>query len=169
MEKRIIVSILLIGTLMSGGIAVAKPYNAGHGNFKNNKGQAMMTEDQHQQRIENRLQRMDVVLDLNDKQEDKIKTLFSNQWQERQSMHKEMREGREERRTAMRSGDLDETAIRNSLAKRAKLQADQIVKRAQMKKELYAVLTTEQQEKAEKIWETRDNDGRGRHAKGLKF
>ncbi|NOQ42233.1 MAG: hypothetical protein GQ563_07010, partial [Desulfuromusa sp.] len=58
---------------------------------------------------------------------------------------------------------------------RANFQADRIVERAQLKKELYAILTPEQQEKAEKIWETRGNDhnGRnghnGRHAGGFDF
>ena len=172
MKKRIIVSTVLIGTLMTGGIAMAKPYGSNYGNH-NSRGQGTMTEEQHQQYVENRLERMDIILDLSDNQEKKIKALSSTQWQERQPMREEMRNGRDERRNTMQSGD--ETAIRSNLTKRANFQADRIVERAQLKKELYAILTPEQQEKAEKIWETRGNDrnGRnghnGRHAGGFGF
>ena len=168
MKKRIIVSTVLIGTLMTGGIAMAKPYGSNYGNH-NSKGQGMMTEEQHQQRVENRLERMDAILDLSDNQEKQIKVLFSNKWQDRQAMREEMHEGRDQRRAAMRSGNLDEAAIRSNLAKRAEFKADRIIERAQVKKELYAILTPEQQEKAEKIWETRGNDRKGRHAKSFGF
>ncbi len=166
MKKRIIVSTILIGTLMTGGIAIAKPFGSNYGNH-NSRGQGIMTEEQHQQYVENRLERMDIILDLSDNQEKKIKALCSTQRQERQPMREEMRDGRDERRNAMRSGD--EAAIRSNITKRADYNADRIVERVQVKKELYAILTPEQQEKAEKIWETRGNDRNGRHARGFGF
>ncbi|MDA3902389.1 MAG: Spy/CpxP family protein refolding chaperone [Desulfuromusa sp.] len=168
MKKRIIISTVLIGTLMTGGIAMAKSFGSGSCNGKHNsKGQGMMTEEQHQQRAENRLERMDVILDLSDSQEKQIKALFSNKWQGRQAVRAEMREGRDERRTGMRSGDLDEAALRSNLAKQAEFKADRIVERAQVRKELYAILTPEQQKKAEKIWATHGSDRKGRSGKGF--
>ncbi|MDX2481543.1 MAG: Spy/CpxP family protein refolding chaperone [Desulfuromusa sp.] len=165
MKKRIIISTVLIGTLMTGGIAMAKPYGSNYGN--NSKGQGMMTEEQHQQRVENRLERMDTILDLSDSQEKQIQALFSNKWHDRQAVRAEMREGRDERRTAMHSGDLDEAALRSNLATQAEFKADRIVERAQVKKELYAILTPEQQEKAEKLLETRSNGRKGHSGKGF--
>lgn len=166
MKKRIIISTVLIGSLLTGGIAFAKSYGSNNRNH-NFKGQKMVTEEQHQQRMENRLERIDVILDLNDNQEEKIKALFSNQWQKKQTMRKEMRAGRDDRRAAMNNGNLDETTLRSNLAKRAEFKADRIVERAEVKKELYAILTPEQQQKAEKIWETRDNDRKGRSGMGF--
>ncbi|MDX2495053.1 MAG: Spy/CpxP family protein refolding chaperone [Desulfuromusa sp.] len=168
MKKRIIISTVLIGSLMTGGLAMAKSYGPGYDN-RNSKGQKMMTEEQHQQRSENRLERMTIILDLDKSQQKQIKELSDQHWQERESVRDEMREGRDERHSAMRNGEIDEAAIRANLAKRAGLKADRIVEREQMKKKLYALLTVEQQEKAEKIWETRVNDRNGQHGKGFGF
>ena len=121
MKKRIIVSTILIGTLMTGGIAMAKPFGSNYGNH-NSRGQGIMTEEQHQQYVENRLERMDIILDLSNNQEKKIKALCSTQWQERQPMREEMRGNRDERRNAMRSGN--EAAIRSNITKRADYNAD---------------------------------------------
>ncbi len=168
MKKRIIVSTVLIGTLISGGIAMAKPYGSNYSN-QGFRGQEVMTEEQHQQYVESRLERIDIILDLNDDQEKKIKTLCNDQWQDRQPMREKMRDGRDERRSTMRNGD--EATIRSTLTQRADFHADRIIERAQVKKELYAILTPEQQEKAEQLWETRDNNrnGNGRHARGFGF
>jgi len=163
MKMRIIISTVLIGSLLTGGIAFAKPYSSNNGNH-NSKGQKMVTEEQHQQRMENRLERMDVILDLNDNQEEQIKVLFSNQRQKNQAMREEIRD---DRRAAMNSGNLDETTLRSNLAKQAGHKADRIVERAEMKKELYAILTPEQQQKAEKIWQTRGNDRKGGSGMGF--
>jgi len=167
MKKRIIVSTVLIGSLMSGGIAMAKPYGQGHNNH-NSKGQGMMTEEQHQQRSEDRLERMAVILDLSANQQEQIETLQNKHWQDRKAARDEKREGRDERRSTMRNGDIDETALRANLAQRAEFKADRIVEREQMKKELFALLTPEQQNKAEKLWESRRDNNR-KHTKGFRF
>lgn len=168
MKKRIIVSTLLIGTLLTGGIAMAKSYGSGPCNG-NGKNKGMMTEEQHQQRMENRLEKMAVILDLSDNQQEQIEALLTQHWQDRQEVREQMREGRDDRRAAMRDGDLDETAIRSRLAKQSKFKADRIVERAEMKQQIFALLSPEQQEKADKLFELRGNDRQGRHAKGFSF
>ncbi|SHJ66145.1 LTXXQ motif family protein [Malonomonas rubra DSM 5091] len=168
MKKRIIISTVLIGALMTGGIAMAKSYGSWPGNGNGNgysNNQEMMTKGKHQQQMQNRLERMSVILDLSDNQEEQIEALFNKHWQDRQAVRDEMRVGREGRRPAMRSGDLDETTLRSNLAERAEFKADRIVEREQLKKEVYAILSPEQQEKAETIWETRGKGQNGRYAK----
>jgi len=168
MKKRIIISTVLIGSLMTGGLAMAKSYGPGYNN-SNSKGQKMMTEEQHQQRLENRLERMTIILDLDKSQQKQIKELSDQHWQEREPVREEMREGRDERHSAMRNGEINEAAIRANLAKRAGFKADRIVEREQIKKELFAILTPEQQAKAEKLWETREDNHRSKQSKGLRF
>ncbi len=169
MKKSYIIPAMLIGILVTGGIAIAKPYGSGYGNNCKNKGQGMMTEQQHAQRVENRLARMDAILDLSDSQEQEIAVLFNQQWQKRQAVRDEMRAGRDERRAAMQKGTLDEATIRSNVAKRAEFQADRLVERAKMKQELYAILTPEQQEKAEKIRNTQGGAGKGQRGQGFRF
>ncbi|MCW8859262.1 MAG: Spy/CpxP family protein refolding chaperone [Deltaproteobacteria bacterium] len=168
MKKRIIVSTVLIGSLMTGGIAMAKSYGQGY-NSHNAKGQGMITEEQHQQRSENRLERMAIILDLNDNQQAQIETLQKKHWQDRKAVRDKLRKGREERRSAMGNGAIDETVLRANLAKRAEFKADRILERAQMKQEIFALLTPEQQAKAEKLWESHKGNHGNRQAKGFRL
>ena len=168
MKKSIIVTLLMTATLLTAGIAMAKYHGSGSGNC-NGQGTGMMNEEQQQQRADERLERMAIILDLSDNQQEQIKVLQNKHRQERQGLRDEMREGRNERRAAMSNDNFDEAALRSNLAKQAEFKADRMVERAQMKQELYAILTPEQQEKAETLWESRGRKGGGKHAKGLNF
>jgi len=156
----------LVGSLLFAAVAFAGPYGSGHGM---GRAGGMMTDEQSQQVLQDRLARMAVILDLDDSQQVKIQALLSKHWQSRQADREVMRAGRDTRQAAMRSGNLDETTIRSNMAKRAEYQADRMVGQAQIRKEVYAILTPEQQAKAEKLMETGMNGGRGHRMNGFNF
>lgn len=163
MKKSVIIPAILIATLMTGGIAVAKPYGKQFGG----NGQPQMTAEQHAERVEAQLKRMDLLLDLSDAQEQQLAELINQRWEDRQQVRAERQDGRDERRAAMRNGDLDEAEIRALAAERAERRADRMVERAEMKKQVYAILTPQQQEKADALWNTRAGAGKGRGGNGF--
>ena len=163
MKKSVIIPAILIGILMTGGIAVAKPYAKQFGG----NGQPQLTAEQHAERVEAQLKRIDLILDLSDSQEQQLAELFNQRWQERQKIRAERQDGRDERRAAMRSGELDEAEIRALAAERAELRADRMVERAEMKKQVYAILTPQQQEKADALRNTRVGGGKVRGGNGF--
>jgi Spy/CpxP family protein refolding chaperone len=162
MKKRFIISTALIGTLFFGSIAFA-----GYGGY--GKGQRMMTDEQYQQVLDERLARMDVILELDEGQQAQIKDLLSQHWQNRQADRERMRAGRDTRMAAMVNGEFDEATLRSNMAKRAEYQADRTVAQAKIKAEVYAILTPEQQDKADKLLAANSHRGRGRHAMGFGF
>lgn len=171
MKKYFVASSMVIGSLMIGSIALASPYGFGyrnhHGNFMGGAG--MMTTEQYQQMVDQRLNRMDVILDLSDRQKEQIKTLLSTHWQARQTDRDAMREGRDARQAAMRSGEIDEATIRSNMAQRATYQADRAVEQVKMKKAVYAILTPAQQDKANQLFTANGcygNNGYGRGNSG---
>ena len=160
MKKSIIIPAILMGILLTGSIAAAKPFGYGSGQQCNGKGQVAMTAEQHAARVDAQLQRIDLILDLSDEQEKQLAELFNQRRQERQQLREERQAGRDERRAAMRNGELDEAQIRAQAAERAEQRADRMIERAKMKKQVYAILTPEQQQKAAQLWETRRVGGK---------
>lgn len=153
MKKRVLLPALLIGTLLTGSIALAGP-GFGSGNCDRSghgKNRGAMSYEQHEDRMEQRLEKMSTILDLTDDQEDKIEALFNQQWQNNQSRRTAMQASRDEMHEAMNSTDFNEVDFRAKAAKHSELKTEKMVERAKMKQQLYAILTPEQQEKAEKL------------------
>ena len=164
MKKTTIIPALLIGILLSSGTAFA--WSGGHGkgscdNGRGERGQGM-TQEQHQERMESRLERMGVILDLTDQQKEKMKGLFEQQWQDRQSMRTEMQTSREDLRAAKQGKKFNETEFRAKAQKHADLKTEMMVQRAKTREQVFALLTPEQQQKAEKL---REMGGEGFHGK----
>ena len=159
MKKTTIIPALLIGILLSGGAAFA----GGHGKKNcddscSRQGQGM-TYEQHEDRMENRLEKMAVILDLTDQQKGQLETLFEKKWQDRQSMRAEMQASREDLRAYKQGKEFNEADFRAKAQKHADLKTEMMVQKAKTKQQVLAVLTPEQQQKAEKL--------RGIHGEGF--
>lgn len=95
-------------------------------------------------------------LGLSDAQKAKVKDVFTkNRPQIKPTVTKLTGEKRE-MRTLIQSGSADEAAIRAEAAKVAAIEADLAVQRAQMAKQLRAILTPEQIEKFKALQKERD-------------
>jgi len=153
MKKATIIPVLLISLLLVGGTAFAWP--GGHGkkncdNSCNRTGQGM-TQEQHEERMENRLEKMAVILDLTDQQKEKIENLFAQKMENHQGMRAEMQASREDLRAYKQGKEFNESEFRAKAQKHADLKTEMMVQHAKTKQEVLAVLTPEQQQKAEKL------------------
>jgi protein CpxP len=160
MKKTAIIPVLLVTLLLSAGTSFAWPGGHGKSNCNDScdrKGQGM-TAEQHEERMENRLEKMAVILDLTEQQQKKIEALTEKQWQDRQSMRAEMQASREDLRAYKQGKEFNETEFRAKAQKHADLKIEMMVQKAKTKQQFFAVLTPEQQQKAEKL---RDMHGDG--------
>ena len=160
MKKTTIIPALLIGILLSSGTVFA--WSGGHGekncdNSCDRKGEGM-TYEQHEERMEKHLEKMAVILDLTDQQKDQLENLFEKKWQDRQSMRAEVQTSREGLREYKQGKEFNESEFRAIAQKHADLKTEMMVQRAKTKQQIFAVLTPEQQQKAEQL---RDMHGEG--------
>lgn len=160
MKKTAIIPVLLVTLLLSAGTSFAWPGMQGKKNWNNScdrQGKGMSYE-QHEERMENRLEKMAVILDLTEEQQKQIKSLAEKQWQDRQAMWAEMQASREDLRAYKQGKEFNETEFRAKAQKHADLKTEMMVQRAKTRQQLFSVLTPEQQQKAEKL---RGMDGGG--------
>ena len=153
MKKTVLISLVLVGTLLSAGSAFAWPGHSGKGNgdnFSNRNGQGMFQE-QHQERMEDRLARMAVVLDLTETQKKQIENLVDEKWGNRQTMRIQMQLSQKELREYKRGDKFDESEFRAKAQKQADLKTGMMVQDAKIRQQILALLTPEQQQKAEKL------------------
>ena len=153
MKKTTVIPALLIGILLSSGTAFA--WSGGHAKRScdgeyGKRGQGM-TQEQHQERMGSRLERIGVILDLTDQQQEKMKGLFDQQWQDRQSMRDTMQTSRKDFREYKQGKEFNETEFRAKAQKHADLKTEMMVQRAKTRQQILALLTPEQQQKAEKL------------------
>ena len=154
MKKTPLITVLLITTLLMGGTAFAW-----HGE-RGNRGQ-MMTIEQH----ENRLERMAVILDLSDDQKNQIKELSTAQWQERQADRAKLQTSRDALRVSGQAQNFNEADFRAKAQQHANLRTEMMVDRAKLRQQVDAILTPEQQQKAEKLREMRNKPGKNKRKK----
>ena len=158
MKKIAIPLTVLVALLITGSFALAVPGSRGMGNCSGYGPRgAAMTYEQHKVQMENRLERMGVVLDLSDTQKNELRNLFDQQWKEHQAQRNEMQSGRNTLRSAGWNKDFNEKEFRAQVQKYADLRTEMMVQRAKIRQQVFAVLTPEQQQKAEKL---RSLDGR---------
>jgi len=111
-----------------------------------------------------RLELMAEVLDLSEAQQKQIKDIIDLEHTEMGSNREKIHESREQMRTLLESDSFDEAAVRSLAESEAKLKAEVFVARAKVKNQIYQLLTTEQQELAEKLKPLLHKPG-GRHHK----
>lgn len=107
MKKRILIPTLIIGTLLTSSLTFAGAgSNCGRGSDAcagggcNGKAQGAMTYEQHEERMEQRLEKMATILDLSEVQVEKLAALMNQQWQGKQQQREQMQAAREEMRVA---------------------------------------------------------------------
>lgn len=164
MKKNTIISTLVIGMLLSGGAVFAG--GGKHMNGDGNRGQhgEGMTQEQHQERMESRLARMGVILDLTTEQKKQLEDLAEAKWQSRQEMRAEMKASRDALREYKQGKEYNADEFRALAQKNADLKAEMMVQRAEGKRQILAVLTPEQQKKAESLRELGGAGFNGKHS-----
>ncbi|MEA3544152.1 MAG: Spy/CpxP family protein refolding chaperone [Thermodesulfobacteriota bacterium] len=173
MKKTTIIPVILIGILLSSGTVFA--WSGGHGKRNDNNGYEQkgqgITQEQHAERMENHLGKMAIILDLTDQQKDQVKNLLENKWRDRQSARAEMLASRENLREYRQGKEFNETEFRTKAQKHADFKTEMMVQRAKTKQQIFAILTPEQQQKAENLRELRgqgfrSQDMKKRHCDG---
>jgi len=166
MKKRILIPGLLIGGLMLGSMALANPYGIGignhHGGDQHTINHDMVDDEQQQLNVESRIAQMDAFLDLDEFQKAQIVELLNTYWQVDQTVIGE----HDSRHGLMHSAEPDPATLRKVMVKRAELRADQIVKQQKLQKDMSAIFTEEQREKADLVWNSRGHHGNGMHSSG---
>jgi Spy/CpxP family protein refolding chaperone len=159
MKKRIIIPTVLCGIVLTTS-AIASQFSAkdiGEGDYQHGwRGPQMkqeLTQEQYDVRLSKQLDRMTVLLDLNEEQLTQLKNLFEQQWQ----MRKELQEKMQASRDAMlayrlnNKSDLDE--FRNLVEEQAEIDVEMKVNREKQRQNLFSLLTEDQQAKLERLHE----------------
>ena len=164
MGKRILIPTLIIGVLLTGSLALVGPGKCG-GSCSggcDGKKQGAMSYEQHEERMGQRLETMSTILDLTEEQKNQLEALFNKQWQEKQPLRDEIQASRDELREAQTAANFNEADFRAKAARNAELKTEMMVARAKMKQEIRAILTPEQQEKADKLGGMMGDHNKGR-------
>lgn len=166
MKKRILVPGILVAGLMIASFAMANPYAFGQGGHHGGEQHAVnhdeVDNEQVQQKVAARITQMDAFLALDEYQKIQIEKVLTTSWQNRQDDATD----HTSRHDLMHSSDQDEATLRKIMAKRAELRADQIVAQRKLQKDLAAIFTEEQQEKAAQAWNSRGHHGADMHFGG---
>ena len=175
MKKRTLIPALILGTLLTGSLALAGPGGCGTCSKKggcDSQGQGQnrgaMTYEQHEERTDQRLEMMTTILDLTEAQQQQLGTLFKQQWQNNQQLRDQMQADRENMRNAKTGETFNEAEFRAQAAKRAELKTEMMVRKIKFQDELYAVLTPEQRVKMDKLGGMMGGKGQ-RGGKGMFF
>ncbi len=165
MKKRFLIPTLVIGVLLTGSLALAGPGKCGNScnGGCDGKRPGVMSYEQHEERMGQRLETMGTILDLTEEQKNQFETLFNKQWQEKQPLREQMQASRDELYEAQTTANFNEADFRAKAARHAELKTEMMVARAKMKQEIRALLTPEQQEKADKLGGMMGGCNKGRH------
>ena len=165
MKKRVLLPTLVLGALLTGSLALAGPgvFDGGKGGDCNGRGQAAMSYEQHEERMEQRLEMMSTVLDLSDDQKSQIEALLNQQWQGKQQLREQMQASREAMREARTADNFNEADFRAKAARQAELKTDMMVAKAKLKQQIHALFNPDQQEKADKLGGLMGGRGKDHH------
>jgi|GEM_PF-1747605 len=109
-----------------------------------------------------------VALDFTDEQLAQVKDIVAAKRKEKKSLRQEMRVAQQQLRSMMESDRFDESAFRAQAEKAAAMRIDSMVLRAKTRQAIFAVMTSEQREKAKKLKQVMsfsqrcENGGKGR-------
>ena len=166
MKKQILIPTLVVGGLMLGSIALANSNNFGignhHGDDSHMMNYDMVNTEQRQQNVAARIAQMHASLDLDEYQKIQVEELLNKYWQDEQVSNGK----HDSRHVMMHDTEQDASTLRKQMVLRAGLRADQIIKQRDLEKNLSAIFTEEQREKAEQIRNSRGHHVNGMHAYG---
>lgn len=154
MKNKTALSTILIILLFTTTSAFAWQGHGKRGGNCDRRGEGMSYE-QHEERMENRLEEMAVILDLTKEQQEKIEELADKNWNERQELRAKMQANRDALREYRSSKEFDVDEFRAKARQQADLKADMMAQREEHRKAVLAVMTPEQQKKAEQLREVR--------------
>lgn len=166
MKSRILVIVLCLMVVAGAGVfAAAKAPPDGSESLHSEEGapQAGWCEERGRH-SGHRLEMMAGVLDLTDEQRTQIQEIVAAEREAVKPLVGQLRGKRKELLAATRGAAFDEAAVRSLAAGQAGIFTELIVAKARMKSRIFAVLTPQQQAKAEKIrplWEGRRGHRRG--------
>lgn len=161
MKKRSVIPVMILAIALVGGfgfsaMAVSDDFGPGWG-----PGWGRCNEDGRGPGMRG-FGRMAAVLDLTDEQEEQVEAIIEAERSSLQPLRDQMREARNELHAIVRSGSFDEAAVREVAARMSQTRTEMIVAKTRVKSKIYAVLTPEQQELADKV-EPMFEQKRGRH------
>jgi protein CpxP len=162
MKKRILIPFLTLSALLAGSLALAGPGGYGKGGGCNGHGPGAMDSGQHEERVEQKLEIMTTVLELTEEQQTGIKSLIEQRHQEKQQLREQMRASRDAMREARNAVPFNEADFRAKVAAHADLKADMMVEHVKLKQQIHALLTPEQQKKADTLGGMMGGHGKGR-------
>lgn len=178
MKRTTVVTVLIVGLLLAGTHAFGWP--GGHEGRKGlNCGQGSaqgMSDEQRQQRHDQHLEKMAIILDLTDNQKQELQTLHEQRQQRQQSLRTEIQDSRDKMRSAGKASEFNEAEFRTTAQQHAELKTRMMSERAKARQEMATILTPEQLAKAEQLGEMRGdgmrncsgNEHRGHQGKAHK-
>lgn len=151
MTKRIFIPGLIIGLLLSAisTQAMSEPgLRAGCSGDEPGlgRGDSRQGEDQG-----HRLEMMTTMLDLSEGQQEQITQLLNSKRDSHKTMRQEIHAARETLDKLMHAQPFDETAFRSLARQQSEQRIDAQVAHAKLRQQIYAILTPEQQKKADQL------------------
>lgn len=164
MKRTILFSLIIVGLLLAGTHAFGWSGGPGMrgGQDCNQRGTQRVSDEERQQRQEMQHQKMAVILDLNDSQQQQLQTLREQRQQQQQALRTEMQASRDQLREVARANDADEAKISAAAQKHAELKTRMMVDGAKYRQQIAAVLTPEQQQKFEQLRELKGDNSYGK-------
>jgi Spy/CpxP family protein refolding chaperone len=167
MKKKLIVAALAI-CIMTVGSLTANAYQGNRGGYDQpgmSGSEYCENEWRGKHHKQNRHERVTELLGLSDEQQEKIKAIREDERSVNQALRENMREYQEQIRQLTDEATFDENAIRTIAEKKAGIQADMAVSKAQMRSKILEIMSPEQQELAKDLRSERQNR-QGKHRSG---
>lgn len=159
--KRTIFFILLIAGLLLAGTHVfgwsGGPGMRG-GQDCGQRASQRLSDEERQQRHEIKQQRMAVILDLNEDQQQQLHSLHEEHQRQQQVLHSDIKASREQLQGVARDNDSDEVRISAAAQKHAELKTRMMLEDIKHHQQIAAVLTPEQQQKFAQLRELKEDN-----------
>lgn len=136
--KSKIITLMFIGTMLTTSILSGMAFAEiiGKPSFENRQG---------------RMEMMAEVLGLSDAQKEQIRSIHEQEHTAMEQTIQQMREGREQMRALLENDTFNEEAIRSLALSQESLRTEMFVSRAKVKNQVFQLLTSDQQELANKL------------------
>ncbi|MDT8420140.1 MAG: Spy/CpxP family protein refolding chaperone [Desulfuromonadales bacterium] len=157
MNKNKLLTILITSTLMTG--LAFSPAIAGFGPGRCSDSDSNARQEKRAERMEQHLAQMATALDLTEAQQTRIRAILENKKEQHQDMFEQRRADRQQMREFKSASSFDEAAFRVMAEKRAAQRIDMQVERMKTKQQIFALLSADQQAKADIFFASMDRRG----------
>lgn len=164
MNKKLLPTVLA-GAVLIGTLALSNAF-AGPGYGKCDELDSSARQEKMAERMDRHLAKMTTVLELNETQQTQIKEILANKQEARQDQVEQRCEDRQQMQKLKSAATFDETAFRALAEKHAAQRIDRQVEKMKTKQQIFALLTAEQQEKADVLFQAMGKRGSG-HGRGM--